>query len=375
MGDSLRSKLVKIYRFVLLYGFERTVAKTASRSGNRMMRFLLLKNYTLQKDRSVSLIGCGQFGFATISYLLLRNQGKIFLDCYDINSERSAITAKFYGYTSCSEVDSLISNPKCKLIYIASNHHSHADYAIKGLQNGKDIYLEKPISVNWEQFAALKEVLSQTNQRLFVGYNRPHSQAARKISNAIKNNQSPISLNCFISGHVLEPEHWYRIPKEGTRICGNVGHWIDLMIHFMNQRGNIPEHFEVSISQANSNEIDDNLSISISTNLNDIASILITARTEPFEGIDETINFQCGDIIAKIDDFQRLKIWNKEKKYSKKYRHKDVGHSRAIDQPFLSSNDVRDWREIEISTTLMLEITDMVKKGIKQKNITIKEHL
>jgi predicted dehydrogenase len=367
----MKIKLLKIYRFILLYGFERTIAKTASRSGNNIFKFLLLKNYSFQKERSISLIGCGQFGFATISYLLLRNQGKRFLDCYDLDEKRMELTAKFYNYNSQKNVNDLLANPKCKLIYIASNHFTHTDYSIRALNEGKDVYIEKPISVTWEQFYQLNKAVEQTKNNVYVGYNRPYSKSIRKIVSMITNNQSPLSLNCFISGHVIEANHWYRIASEGTRICGNVGHWIDLMVHLMNQRGRIPDNFEVSISKANHLEIDDNIVIAIKTDFNDIVSILITARTEPFEGINETINIQCGDLIAKIDDFKRLTIWKNHYKFSKKYWYKDVGHQRAINQPFLTKSEVRSWEEVKISTQLMLEITDMVRNNETIKNINL----
>ncbi len=363
----MKEKLLKIYRFILMYGFERTVTKTAPRSGSKVMKLLLLKNYSFQKKRTVSLIGCGQFGFATISYLLLRKQGKRFLDCYDVDPERARLTAKFYNYTAKENVEELLSNPACQLVYIASNHHSHTDYAIQALRHKKDIYIEKPISVSWEQFDALKQEIAQSKNRVFVGYNRPYSKAIRRIDSMISGNKKPLSLNCFISGHVIESDHWYRIPEEGTRICGNVGHWIDLMVHLMNKRGEIPTEFEISVTSANPDEVDDNLTIAIRTNFFDITSILITARTEPFEGINETINFQCGDVIAKIDDFQRLTIWNKAYKYDRDYRRKDVGHQRAINQPVLPASEVREWKEIEISTFLMLHITDMVRTKTTHK--------
>lgn len=43
------------------------------------------------------------------------------------------------------------------------------------------------------------------------------------------------------------------------------------------------------------------------------------------------------------------------------YWPKDVGHNRALCQPF--SNNKRDWREVELSTLLMLFVKDMVISG------------
>ena len=87
---------------------------------------------------------------------------------------------------------------------------------------------------------------------------------------------------------------------------------------------------------------------------------MLTSRCEPFEGINETINFQYDNTIAKIDDFRRMTIWQDEKLINKKYWPKDVGHHKAILQPFNVDKYKRDWSEVENSTLLMLFITDMV---------------
>lgn len=367
----LKSKILKLYRFILLYGFQRTLIKAASRSMNVKLKYFVGQHYSFKKDKSVSLIGTGQFGFATISYLVLKNQGKRFLDCFDIDPSRSKFTSQFYGYQSITDIELLISNPKCKTIYIASNHSTHTDYAVKALKAGKDVYIEKPISVNKDQFNELLMAVSESSNRVFAGYNRPYSRSIKKVDSFIQNTQEPLSLNCFVSGHLIESDHWYRDEKEGTRICGNVGHWIDIMVHLMNIRGCIPEIFDISIAKANEDEQDDNLVISISTDFKDITSIFITSRTEPFEGINETINIQCGDVISKIDDFKSITIWKNDFKYSKRYYRKDVGHEKAINQPFLPSAEVRDWKEVKISTTIMLEITEMVKTNVSHKKIKI----
>jgi hypothetical protein len=131
----------------------------------------------------------------------------------------------------------------------------------------------------------------------------------------------------------------------------------------MNTRGLIPKMFSINISYSNVDEIDDNISISMTTEFNDLVNIIISSRSEPFEGINESIQFQSGEVIAKIDDFRKIDIWNNTQKRSFKFFPKDVGHNLAINQPF--NNLKRDISEIEISTIIMLEIKDMV---IKKEN-------
>jgi predicted dehydrogenase len=248
------------------------------------------------------------------------------------------------------------------LLYIVSNNASHTPYALQALEKGIDVYIEKPISISWEQFASLKKAMRSSKARIFAGYNRPYSQAIKHVATYISDSKKPISLSCFISGHFLDEDHWYRNKDEGTRICGNLGHWLDLMIHLMNKRGVVPKQYKVQVAYADLNEPDDNITVSITTEFKDLVNITITSRTEPFEGINETINLQCGDVIAKIDDFRKLAIWKNEKSEETYYHHKDVGHKTAVNQPFLPARDIRNWNEIEFSTTLMLHIADMVKE-------------
>jgi predicted dehydrogenase len=172
-----------------------------------------------------------------------------------------------------------------------------------------------------------------------------------------------MSINYFISGHKIDDDHWYRKPQEGTRICGNVGHWLDLTIHLFAKRGFIPKIIDINITYSNPTEPDDNISITLTTDFRDIVTIMLTSRSEPFEGINETINVQCGNVIAKIDDFRHMTIWQDEKLYKKRYWPKDVGHKKAIKQPFSQKTaSIRSWKEVELSTVLMLFIKDMVLK-------------
>jgi predicted dehydrogenase len=350
----------KVTRYFQIYGLGRTIIKVAGRSRKLYLRFLFIKLF-FKKEKNISLIGCGQFGFSTISYFLLKKQGNIFLECYDPIDRNLETTAGFWGYAANENPYSIIANPSCKYVYIASNHASHTEYAIEAMKKGKIVYVEKPISVNYEQFKeifALNRSKKKGGNNLFVGYNRPFAKAILELNKHISGSLLPVTLNCFVIGHFIPKDHWYRNSIEGTRICGNVGHWIDLSINIMNTRGIIPDIFSINISYSNVDEIDDNISITITTEYNDLINIIISSRSEPFEGINESIQFQSGGIIAKIDDFRKINIWDEHKKKSFIFYPKDVGHCLAINQPFNKLK--RDFVEIEISTIIMLEIKDMV---------------
>lgn len=360
----MKKSLQKSSRYFQLYGFSRTLIKVAGRTRKLYLRYWFVK-LLFNSGKKVSLIGCGQFGFSTISYFLLKKVGNCFLECYDIQPENQRSTAKFWGYQEQSDINKLISNRQCKIIFIASNHASHTAYAVEALHQKKLVYVEKPISVTYDQFRELMAAQKAYPGNLFVGYNRPFSAAIQKLNNFIRDNKLPVTLNCFIIGHFIQKDHWYRHPQEGTRICGNVGHWIDLVVNILYTRGVFPQTFSVDVSYSHPAELDDNISITITTDFHDLINIVMTSRAEPFEGISEAIQLQSGGVIAKIDDFRRMDIWNDNKKKSYRFNPKDVGHEKAIYQPF--DSEKRNFEEVMISTVIMLEIADMVREGEKRK--------
>ncbi|WP_298542652.1 Gfo/Idh/MocA family oxidoreductase [uncultured Aquimarina sp.] len=325
-----------------------------------------------KNKKNIAVVGCGQFAFATIGFFLRNKLGRCFYGVYDIDKANATSLANYYGGMVFEDANELITNPNVEVLYVASNHFTHTEYAIKGLEAGKTVYLEKPISVNHEQFSKLIKSYNVNQNKLFVGYNRPFSPSVKTILSYLNNDKrTPLTLNCFISGHKIPEDNWYRNPEEGTRVCGNVGHWIDLAIHFLYKVG-LPKRLQVSIQASSSEEVDDNLTITFISEIGDLITIVLTSRTEPFEGINETINFQHGEVIAKIDDFRRMTLWKSDELIKERYFRKDVGHKNAIYQPFNNEN-TRDFNEVKISTLLMLDIKEAVLKNKKEFIFTINE--
>ena len=50
-----------------------------------------------------------------------------------------------------TNADDVINDPHIDLIYIVSNHASHAEYAIAAIKQGKAVHIEKPHVVNEDQ--------------------------------------------------------------------------------------------------------------------------------------------------------------------------------------------------------------------------------
>ncbi|RKO69843.1 gfo/Idh/MocA family oxidoreductase [Sphingobacterium puteale] len=71
-----------------------------------------------------------------------------------------------------SKVEDLLDNPALNAIYIATPPSSHFDYALKALAAGKDVYIEKPVTLNAHEARLLLDVVRKTNGKLVVAHYR-----------------------------------------------------------------------------------------------------------------------------------------------------------------------------------------------------------
>jgi len=359
-----RSAWRKLVRFVAIYGPGRTLFKAASR-----LRLDLALPSSRRVPCDVGIVGCGQFAFATIGYYLRSAARHRIAACFDIDPKARATLARAFAVANVADsFEALLATPGLRTVFIASNHASHAPYAVEALARGLDVYVEKPIAVSFEQLAQLERARRAARGRLFAGYNRPFSAAITDLRRAMPVADAPFTVSCFVAGHMLPAGHWYRQPGEGTRVCGNIGHWLDLFVHVLAWR-RLPERLDVVVASADPREPDDNLSIAITSDRGDLCSVTLSARSEPFEGINESIHVQHGETLCKIDDFRQSTVWRGDRVLRRRYWPKDVGHRAALLQPFDDSRR-RDWNEVVASTLLMLHIADMVERGTRSASFS-----
>ncbi len=360
-----KQRWLKLWRYAKLYGLRRALVKAAGRTRSSGSFFFLPRKAA---QANVSFIGCGQAAFATLAYFVARNHGRVFRQAYDLDTTQAQSLARFYDFQGIApSAETLLSDPALKTVYIASNHASHAAYAAAALEKGLTVFVEKPICVQWEEWAVLGGLAARHQGRVFAGYNRPYAAATVQLVSYLRGCNRPVSMACYVHGHSLAPTHWYRQAEEGTRILGNAGHWIDYAVHIFSAAwGKLPQQVLVQHAAAHPTEPDDNFSLTIRTSAGDLFTLHAASRSEPFEGIHETIELQCGDLSAQILDFRRLRVWRGARRTTHRYWLKDVGHRRCALQPFLPPAEIRDWEEVMCSTRVALHVVDMLRTGTSE---------
>jgi predicted dehydrogenase len=71
-----------------------------------------------------------------------------------------------------TDAEVLIDDPDVDAVYVATPPQSHREYALKALQAGKPVYVEKPMAMNYAECLEMVEAARQVNQKLFVAHYR-----------------------------------------------------------------------------------------------------------------------------------------------------------------------------------------------------------
>lgn len=349
-----------------MYGIRRTLAKSLYKIDNKISYFFLklLYNFRVKKKNRIVFVGLGNHGFTLLAFfvsVVAKQKISVVIDpskkakklannvlcCkYYTNIETAIHANDFYG----------------DLAYIASDHQSHTDHAISASNYFKKIYIEKPLFVNHSQQKKFKEIILNKDN-IFTGFNRPQAKFFREFISKLSNN---FFISIIINGHNLPSNHWYRNKGQGSRVLGNLTHWIDLSTHIFMKHG-LSKTININLSKGDLDDL-----IVVLTCDNSIINLCFSANCEPVDGVEEFIYWNDRNSIGKIDNFKKIE-YKTNKGYLRKksnYR-KDVGHKSASLLPMQENfENILDIHYI--SSSLALKIEDMYVNEIKSANFKLK---
>jgi predicted dehydrogenase len=321
-------RIKKAWRYTRLYGPRRTAAKV--RAQYHMQRaYKVLPSPADRKNEQahVGVIGCGNFAFSTIAYFLRKNYGEVIRGAMDIDINRAASLAENYrcDYFS-NDSDRLLEDPRIDLVYIASNHASHAEYAIAALEHGKAVHIEKPHVVNENQLRRLCSTMERCSPPVALGFNRPGSALGLTVKRLLDEQTGPAMLNWFVAGHEIPPDHWYFREEEGGRVLGNLCHWTDFIYQLVPSGSRFP----VVINPTRAQQADCDIAVAYVFGDKTVGSITFSAKGHAFEGVRERFGAHRGNTILALDDFRTLVADIGDAKHSKKLLFRDHGHETSI---------------------------------------------
>ena len=319
-------KLRKALRYARLYGLSRTLAK-ARAYPHLARKFERLPDSPPPAPGShVGLIGCGRFGYAEIAYTLRRDFGRVLRLVMDSDPHRAASLGADYRAAWTDDAGKMFQDPEIDLVFVASNHASHAEYAVRALEAGKSVHIEKPHVVSDDQLRRLCAAMAASKGKVRLGFNRPDSPLGALVRKAVDAESGPSVINWFVAGHEIDPDHWYFKEEEGGRVLGNLCHWIDFVYRLVPA----DRRFPIEIRPARWEKSDCDIAVSYVFGEGTVAAITFSAKGHAFEGVRERLSLHRGGTILTLDDFAALQVETGAVKRKIRRFFRDHGHQESI---------------------------------------------
>ncbi len=220
--------------------------------------------------------------------------------------------------------------PQHGIVFVATAHDSHATLAAQALRSGHQVFLEKPPVVTNDDLVALLDAIRETGRNPEVGFNRRYNRLVWNARRLLSTEKGPTTVTCVVREVSVEADHWYLWPNQGTRIAGNLCHWIDMAV-FLLGGSRTPVTVSVSPQAGRSaHEIDENRALTVVFDDGSVATFVPTGRGDDTRGVQEWIDARRGNLSLSIDDLWRM-TWTREGRTRRRRTvFRDKGHGRMF---------------------------------------------
>ncbi len=200
-------------------------------------------------------------------------------------------------------------NDKINTVAIVTQHNAHASQVIDALNNGNNVFVEKPLALTIEEIDLIDKTYQSANHsnslRLMVGFNRRFAPHIVKMKELLNSHRSPKSIIITVNAGAISSDHWVQDSLiGGGRIIGEGCHFVDLMRHLVGY--SIVDFQAVMIGKAPGIEIrEDKVSITISFEDGSFGTIHYLANGGSIFP-KERIEVFCENAVMKMDNYRLL---------------------------------------------------------------------
>ena len=302
-----------------------------SRSEPEIPRHIQLSSQPLKNGKlTIGVIGAGNYAS---SYLLPNIRGHSLLRLGSLCTGSGISAAQIgqrFGFESIdADVETILAQSDA--ILVATRHNDHAEYALRALEKGKPVYVEKPLVINEEQ---LERVLATANKlrggSVMVGFNRRFAPATQLVKQHFAGSLGPKQILIRVNAGPLPPDHWVNDPAVGGgRLIGEGCHFVDLAVALAGSAITTVQAMAIPHPDRQQALWED-FSIQLALADGSVASIIYTAIGDS-SFPKERIEVSSASRSAVIEDFRAVELWHNGRRIRKNLPKQDKGQAAEID--------------------------------------------
>lgn len=314
----------------------------------------------------VAVLGAGDYTRTEI-IPALRRAGLPLYAVANREPQIAALVGREYGFTlATTDSERAIAElPAPGLVVVATAHDSHARLADAALRAGHRVFVEKPPAVTEADVRLLAAGMRAHPGAVEIGFNRRYHPLVRRARTRLRQESGPFSISCTVKELAFEPDHWYFWPNQGTRITGNLCHWIDLAV-FLIEDGPLPVSLTMSPRLPGTEPgSDEERVLTVTFEDGSLLTVLATIRGDDIRGVQEQLEIRRGRTTITIDDLWKLRVRSEGIERSSRTLFRDKAHStmyrEALGRVVAGRPAVYPLRDLVVVSAIQIAASDLAR--------------
>lgn len=275
---------------------------------------------------TIGFLGAGQFGGGILIPAFKETRARLKTVSTASGLSGTHAARRFGIEESSTESDAMLLDPEINTIVVSTRHSSHATWALKALNRGKNVFVEKPLAISARELAEVQAAYLAAAQEkapvLMVGFNRRFAPQVRRMKELLGSVNAPKSFVMTVNAGAIPASHWTQDPESGGgRILGEACHFIDLL-RFL--AGNpITQHDVTVMREDVARLVPDTVSIALSFGDGSMGTIHYLSNGHRGFAKERLDVFAGGRVLA-LDNFRtlsghgwpafkRMNLWRQDK--------------------------------------------------------------
>ena len=230
-----------------------------------------------------------------------------------------------------TDENSIFDDPSINTVFSLTRHDQHANHVIKAIQNGKNVFVEKPLCLSLTDLESIETVLASAGDQppaVMVGFNRRFAPTVQSLKAFLSKSTAPLTISIRFNAGELPVDHWTQNDDVGGgRLIGEACHAIDLAI-FLADSPAVRVYAESIRLDDPAQVSDDQCFITLRHANGSISNIgYLAGGDKAFP--KERIEVFGGGLVGVIDDFKLLQTSKGGKQETQK-SPQDKGHQAEV---------------------------------------------
>jgi predicted dehydrogenase len=256
---------------------------------------------------TLGVLGAGLFANATLLPAIKMLKAIELVGIASAGGLHAQHSGRKFGFAyACADDEQILKDPNINTVAILTRHDTHADLAVKALQAGKHVFVEKPLAITSDQLAVISGQLLKTEHCLLMaGFNRRFAPLAVELSRFLANRTEPLYVHYRVNAGYIPLGHWTQDPAQGGgRIIGEGCHFVDFLTFLV---GAAPVSVTAHALPDNGKYREDNVSMTFAFPDGSLGVVDYLANGDK-SFPKEIVEVFCGGRVAVLDDFRALEL-------------------------------------------------------------------